>query len=74
MKQINKLPAESRYAVMDGRACVDVDAAAVMVAGSAAECCAAANKKTYGGDCLVVDLNTMEVCWGWIASGRWVPA
>lgn len=59
------------YVLMDGRAVVDVDKASVMVAGSAQECCDAANSGDYGGGCIVVDPETNEPVWEWFANERW---
>ncbi len=70
-KQINSLSDDERYAVMDGRAAYDTDAATVLVIGSAAECCRYANTGQYGADAVVVDLNTMEPCWEWRGPKKW---
>jgi hypothetical protein len=70
---INALPDDARYAVMDGRAAYDTDAASIIVIGSAVECCRYANSGNYGSDVVVVDLNTMEPCWEWRGPKYWAP-
>ena len=56
---------------MDGRATYSTDDAAVLLVGTAHECCKAANEGEFGDKCLVVDSRNMEVCWEWFSTGTW---
>lgn len=61
------------YILLDARAGMadDFFAGAVMLTGSAQECCTAANKEEYGSNCVVSDGD--EILWHWFSSGKWEP-
>ncbi len=60
------------WTLMDGRALEDVDRAAVLMVGTCAECCEAANAGDFGKGCAVADPGG-AVAWHLFATGRWDP-
>lgn len=61
------------YVLFDARAALgDPDDATVLLAGSAEECCEAANTGEYGEGCVVANQNS-EIMWAWFHTGKWVP-
>ena len=62
----------STWLLMDMRAAYDPGAAAVLLAGTCEECCAAANRGDYGPGCVVVGPDG-EPAWELNADGDWRP-
>lgn len=66
------------YVLLDSRAGVtladeiDYKGSMVVLAGTAKECCDAANRKDYGDGCVVATPKGI-IMWEWYSTGKWVP-
>lgn len=61
------------FILLDERAGITMneDRGAVMLSGTAKECCNAANNGDYGEGCVVADESGIR--WDMFASGKWEP-